>query len=174
MLCLSLFLPRTSRMYFRWALMGCTTSESSKRLPSWLSKEKLISVSSIACWIISIRPSGIVCVVHFGHERWSTATAFCDVPPRGEDGCSLAGGWWLFRFSTSLSLGLRCLLNICCRSTCLLVEVVGVSHIGIHYFALGPMVHQKRSFRGVEIITLLDTYFLVLRGVMSQQYFKRK
>ena len=36
------------------------------------------------------------------------------------------------------------------------------------------LLHQKRSFRGVEIITLLDTYFLVLRGVMSQQYFKRK
>ena len=32
------------------------------------------------------------------------------------------------------------------------------------------LVHQKQLFcAGVEIITLFDTYFLILRGMMSQQ-----
>ena len=61
-----------------------------------------------------------------------------------------------------------------------LVQIVKTDRNGQHAPKLEQKLlqelkdHQKRSFRGVEIITLLDTYFLVLRGVMSQQYFKRK
>ena len=50
----------------------------------------------------------------------------------------------------------------------------GFSHCGTTKVLHQTCHHQKRLFRGVEIITLLDTYFLVLRGMMSQQYFKRK
>ena len=35
-------------------------------------------------------------------------------------------------------------------------------------------VHQKASIRGVEINSFLDTYVLVMRGVMSQQLLKAK
>ena len=37
-----------------------------------------------------------------------------------------------------------------------------------------PLLHQKASIRGVEINSFLDTYVLVLRGVMSQQLLKAK
>ena len=75
-------------------------------------------------WIVAIRPIGITCVVRFWHD----GRCFCDSPLAG---VRTVVPWWLFRFSTSLSLEFRCLLDISCRFTCLLVEVVGVSHIGI-------------------------------------------
>ena len=34
--------------------------------------------------------------------------------------------------------------------------------------------HQKASIHGVEINSFLDTYVLVMRGVMSQQLLKAK
>ena len=37
-----------------------------------------------------------------------------------------------------------------------------------------PLLHQKALIRGVEMNTFLDTYVLVMRGVMSQQLLKAK
>ena len=91
MLCLSLFLPM-SRMYFWWALVGCTTSLRLEETAFMVVKRE-VDFCFIHRWIISIRPIGIVCVVHFGRDGRHCILWLMSLLGVRADGRSLAGGW---------------------------------------------------------------------------------